>query len=236
MNSVFATATTPITPKHQMEGRKLPSGWTIVEQLKASNGSSGGTFGVGYIATKGTEIAFVKVIDFVEALRNPDPMYELTKLLNNANFEKEVLEYCTARGMSRIMKFIGHEYIYTNETEDPMSRVSCLIMEAGEKDLRRLIQQTGSNSCPWYLQVMNDVALAITQLHKGGIAHLDIKPSNIIAVSENTKSSSHVMKVADLGRVVRKTQVGPFDNASWPGDLRYSPPEALVWSCTKGLV
>ena len=208
-----------------MTGRTLPSGWTLGVQLKASNGSSGGTFGVGYVATRGCEIAFVKVIDFVEAFGNPDPIFELTKLIGNANFEKDVLAYCTERGMSRVMRFLGHEYVFTNGPTDLMSRVSCLIMEAGQTDLRRLVNQTGLNSCPWNLQVINDVALAITQLHKGGIAHQDVKPSNVIAVSGKTSTSTQIMKVADLGRVVRRAQVGPFDGADWPDDMRYSPPE-----------
>ena len=37
------------------------------------------------------------------------------------------------------MRFLVHEYYFTNGPTDLMGRVSCLIMEAGETDLRRLM-------------------------------------------------------------------------------------------------
>jgi serine/threonine protein kinase len=202
----------------------LASGWLLTERLEPSKGSSGGNFGVGYKATKGSEIAFVKAIDFVDALSAADPLLELTKLSNIANFEKDVLSYCAQSGMSKVLKFLGHEYVSSNGTNDPLTRVSCLIMEAGTEDLRRLFNAKGKGACAWNLQVLRDVAQAIAQLHKGGIAHQDIKPSNVIEVA-GLAGASKSMKVGDLGRVVRKQHNGPFDALSWPGDRRYSPPE-----------
>ena len=73
------------TPKAHLQGMTLASGWTLIERLDPSKGSTGGTFGIGYKATKGTEIAFVKAIDFVDAMRSPDPLAELSKLGDIAN-------------------------------------------------------------------------------------------------------------------------------------------------------
>ena len=215
------------TPKAHLLGKTLASGWTLVERLDRSKGSTGGTFGIGYKATKGNEIAFVKAIDFVEAMRSPNLLAEMSKLGNIANFEKDVLEYCTTKGMSKVLRYIGHEYISYNDSDDPLSRVSCLIMEAGTHDLRRLLNlnRNGLVSCGWNLHVLQDVSLAIAQLHRGNIAHQDIKPSNVIAVQEKNLNDTNSMKVGDLGRVVRRDQAGPFDSHPWPGDMRYSPPE-----------
>lgn len=213
----------PVSPKSQLLGTTLASGWLLAEKLEPSKGSSGGTFGVGYKATRGNEIAFVKAIDFVDAISAPDPLMELTKLSSIANFEKDVLSYCAQRGMTKVLKFIGHEYV-SSDPNNPLTRVSCLIMEAGTEDLRRLFNAKGTGACAWNLQVLRDVSQAIAQLHKGGIAHQDIKPSNVIEVAGNGKDSN-TMKVGDLGRVVRRGQTGPFDTLSWPGDRRYSPPE-----------
>jgi|SRR5476649_250037 len=221
--SVLA-AVPPDTPKSQLLGKTLASGWLLTERLEPTTGSSGGNFGVGYKASKGSEIAFVKAIDFVDALTATDPLLELTKLSNIANFEKDVLAYCAKRGMSKVLKFIGHEYISADGSTNPLSRVSCLIMEAGTEDLRRLLNTNGEGACAWNLQVLRDVSQAIAQLHKGGIAHQDIKPSNVIEVA-GVGSSGKIMKVGDLGRVVRREQAGPFDLLQWPGDRRYSPPE-----------
>jgi serine/threonine protein kinase len=181
-------------------------------------------FGVGYKATKDGKLAFVKAIDFVEALNAADPIAEITKLSSIATFEKDVLAFCSDRGMSKVIRYVGHEYISFDGTGNPLSRVSCLIMEAGEEDLRRKVSANGRASCSWNIQVMRDVSQALAQLHSGGIAHHDIKPSNVISIADESLGKDS-MKVGDLGRVVRKDQSGPFDGHHWPGDMRYSPPE-----------
>lgn len=56
-----------------------------------------------------------------------------------------------------------------------------------------------------------------------GVAHLDVKPSNVISVGAS--SVLEMMKLSDLGRSVRKGTAGPFDLLPWPGDRAYQPPE-----------
>jgi len=213
-----------LPPRYLLLGKTLASGWTLTERIDHTNASTGSTFGVGYKATKDGQLAFVKAIDFVEAINAADPMAELVKLSSIATFEKDVLAYCSDRGMSKIIRYIGHEYISFDDTNDPLNRVSCLIMEAGEEDLRRMISANGQASCSWNIQVVRDVSQAIAQLHSGGIAHHDIKPSNVITIAAESRGSDS-MKVGDLGRVIRQSQSGPFDGHHWPGDMRYSPPE-----------
>ncbi len=53
------------------------------------------------------------------------------------------------------------------------------------------------------------------------IAHLDLKPSNVLVFHEK------ISKLADLGRAAYAGHVGPYDNAPWPGDRAYTPPEFL---------
>jgi eukaryotic-like serine/threonine-protein kinase len=220
-----AGRTIATTPKSQLLGMTLSAGWTLIERLDPSVGSSGGNFGVGYKATRGTETAFVKAIDFVDALRSSDPFGAIAALTQIALFERDVLEYCTSRKMSRVLQYFGHEYLWVGDQTNPLNRVSCLILEAGNSDLRRLITVNGLATCGWNLQVLRDVTHAVAQLHTGEIAHQDIKPSNVISFGELPSVSSSDMKVGDLGRVVRKGQLGPFDSLAWPGDARYSPPE-----------
>jgi len=175
-------AAAALTPKHLLLGLTLASGMLLEERLDPPDGSSGGNFGTGYKATRDGKLAFVKAIDFVEALSAPDPLKRLSELANVASFEKDVLEYCTKLGMTKVLKFIGHEYITYDGSSNPMSNVSRLVMEAGTKDLRHLVNANGLSSCGWNLQVMTDVLLACSQLHKGEVAHQDIKPQNVIAV------------------------------------------------------
>jgi len=221
---ILSVSPVPQTPKLLLTGRTLSSGWILVEQLHKSADGTGGNFGVGYRATRGSETAFVKAVDFVEAMGKPDPMAELHKLTSDAKFEQDVLAYCTQHGMSRVMRYLGHEYLQLDST-DLMSQVSCLIMEVGDEDLRSLMSRHGGNSCVWTLKVMSDVSLALTQLHKGGIAHQDIKPSNVISVGGKNVADDKILKVGDLGRVTSKNHKGPFDSSEWPGDLSYCPPE-----------
>ena len=213
-----------LKPRSQLVGKTLVSGWTLVEKINSPPGSTGGNFGQGYRAEMGDKIAFVKAIDFVDALSASDPLSELSKLTAIANFEREVLAYCSESGMSKVLKYFGHEYVSCDGSADLLSRVSCLIMEAGTEDLRGYINVKGAGSCAWNLQVMCDVSQAIFQLHRGLIAHQDIKPSNVISV-KGRAGQPEVMKVGDLGRVVRRNQAGPFDTQAWPGDRQYCPPE-----------
>jgi len=216
---------TSTSPKHNLLGMSLASGWTLDEVLIATPGSSGGAFGVGYRASRGTEKAFVKAVDFWDALNAPDPFVELAKLTQMNLFERDVLAYCMSQRMTRVLRYFGHEYLWVGAQTDPMNRVSCLVMEAGTTDLRRLIVANGLANCAWNMHVLADVALAVAQLHSRDIAHQDLKPSNVIAFGEALPGGPSQMKVGDVGRVVRKDTPGPYDAFSWPGDDRYSPPE-----------
>ncbi len=214
-----------LTPKSQLLGKTLASGWTLVEQFIPTKNSTGGTFGVGYKATRGEAVAFVKAVDFVAAVRAADPFVALQELLDEATFEKDVLAYCADQRMTRVLKYLGHEYFNPGDSADLHHRVSCLIMELGSEDLRGMLNSTGVRTCTWNFEIMRDVTLALAQLHKGGIAHQDIKPSNVVSVASSTEAAESRVKVGDLGRVVRRDVSGPFNANTWPGDARYMPPE-----------
>lgn len=215
----------PTSPKFNLLGMTLASGWTLDELVIPTPGSSGGTFGAGYRASRGAESAFVKAVDFWDALNAPDPFVELAKLTQMTLFERDVLAYCMSQRMTRVLRYFGHEYMWVGAQTDPMNRVSCLVMEAGSTDLRRLIDSNGLAKCAWNMHVIADVALAVAQLHSRSIAHQDLKPSNVIAFGEVLPGNTPQMKVGDVGRVVRMGTPGPYDAFPWPGDGRYSPPE-----------
>lgn len=217
------------TPAQLLEGVTLPSGWKLLEQLKRTPGTSGSNFGVGYNAERvrdgKTEHAFVKAMDFVRAMEKPDPMLELLKLTSEATFERQALEHCGERRLSRLIKLISWEYINQHPGKDLMHQVLCLVMEIGKGDIRRQITRIGALPTSVLLHVLEDTALGMAQLHRHGIAHQDVKPSNVISMTDLSVAAQNRFKVADLGRIVRKGVPGPYDSYSWPGDLHYAPPE-----------
>ncbi|WP_431286531.1 protein kinase domain-containing protein [Roseateles chitinivorans] len=196
-----------------------------MQQLSKSPGGSGSNFCVGYIAERNGQKAFVKALDFVDALAAPDPVAELTKLTSLATFEREAMELCEANKLSRLIRLISHEYVNLDPTNNPMNRVYCLIMEIGAGDLRKQLSHLGVFSCSAVFSILADVALGMSQLHRHGVSHQDVKPSNVISMTDMTVPKDSVFKVGDLGRVVRKDRSGPYDAMAWPGDGQYAPPE-----------
>ncbi|WP_329811158.1 hypothetical protein [Stenotrophomonas sp. SMYL8] len=212
------------TPADDLEGQVLDSGWIVGPKIGKKKGGTGSNFGVCYSVTRGEELAFMKAVDFRTALAHSDPLRAMLALSTELTWEKEALEFCAENGLSKIVRLISHEYFSSPGITDPGMRVSCLVMEVGAGDLRGELSVNAQRPFSWVLSVMRDVCLAVDQLHRKGVCHLDVKPSNVIAM-DSSDCESVPVKLGDLGRVVRKGVTGPFDSANWPGDRGYQPPE-----------
>jgi len=213
------------TPADKLEGVTLSSGWKIGERFIKKNGESGGNFGTCYFATRGEDKAFIKALDFRRAYIEADFISALNQLTGHVLWEKELMEFCSSQGMSRIVRLLDYEDLVLPEDHgDQTKKICCLVFEVGKGDLRRHFDLTSAPRKSWRLRVLRDVALALDQLHRRGVAHLDVKPSNVILVGE-LLGKAEMMKLGDLGRCVRKGMNGPFDAMIWPGDQTYAPPE-----------
>lgn len=215
----------PPSPAAALTGQTLPSGWKLTRQLSKSPGGSGSNFCVGYIAERDGHKAFVKAIDFVKALNAADPIAELAMLTSLATFEREAMELCETQNLSRLIRLFSSEYVNLDPAKNPLNQVYCLIMEIGAGDLRKQLSHVGAFPCSAVFSILADVALGMSQLHRHGVAHQDVKPSNVISMTDMSVPRDAVFKVGDLGRVVRKDKSGPYDGLPWPGDGHYSPPE-----------
>jgi len=217
------------SPKNLLQGTTLKSGWMLVKRLQRTGSSTGSNFGTGYLAERGSEKAFVKAIDFVDALRHPDVLAQLRLLTTEVEFERDTLKACAEAGLGHVIRYISHETVQ-DPNGDIALQVFCLVMEVGDGDLRNTMATQKAFSCAWALKVMAETAKGIHELHTLRIAHQDIKPSNVISVPNSKKASSFgydekLLKLSDLGRVTRQGVTGPFDRYVFPGDSKYMPPE-----------
>jgi eukaryotic-like serine/threonine-protein kinase len=207
-----------------MEGVTLPSGWQIQKKIPKVAGASGGNFGICYSAVRGKETGFVKAIDFRRAFLEKDVLTAINILSSHALWERALMDHCRDHGLTKVVRLLDYEdIVLDSDAGDPTKRVYCLVFEIGDGDLRRKFDITVNPRKSWRLFVLRDIALALDQLHRNGVAHLDVKPSNVISVADDGSDAS--MKLGDLGRAVRRGVTGPFDAFDWPGDWTYAPPE-----------
>lgn len=215
------------SPADHLEGYVFSSGWVVGEKVLKKLGSSGANFGICYGATRGKERAFIKAVDFRRAFNTANVLASISALASHAAWERDVMEYCGAHGLSKVVRLIHHEEVLLDSANgDQTQKIFCLILEVGNGDLRGELSARAAPKPSWNLLVLRDIALALDQLHRKGIVHLDVKPSNVIFIPA-TPGRPSTMKLGDLGRVVRKGMDGPFDTQAWPGDPVYRPPEKL---------
>jgi serine/threonine protein kinase len=135
------------------------------------------------------------------------------------NFERDLVRACTDRRMPNVVQVLDEGSI-TVPGGGPVPRVNYLIFELADGDIRRIMQLSTDLDAAWAFQSLKDIALGLTQLHADGIAHQDLKPSNVLGVKGT-------YKVGDLGRASRRSAAGPFDALRFAGDPHHVTPEQM---------
>lgn len=205
-------------PAYCLEGQVLEDGWIVAERLPISPDGTGGNFSVGYaLLRNGKDRAFLKALDFSRVFGRPDAMQVIESLVRNYNFEQELSYHCRDQKMTRVIRPLGHGTLHIPGFEYP--DVYYIIYEMADGDSRRALSLLDQGAATWKLQTLHDVAAGLRQLHSTGIAHQDLKPSNVMCF-EAARS-----KVGDLGQASRKDRPRPLDDDPLPGDPSYAPPE-----------
>ncbi len=122
--------------------------------------------------------------------------------------------------MNRVVNLIDSGETRTS-SNSPYEVVYYLIFELADSDIRAYVQHEDNYNIGHLLLLMHQVTVALQQLHSDKIAHLDIKPSNVLIFYQKGA------KLADLGRSIQNGQPSPFDSLTRVGDRRYAPPELL---------
>jgi serine/threonine protein kinase len=211
-------------PAQQLVGKTLENGWRVIEKLARTEGATGGHFSVSYaVQGPAKKRAFLKALDYSQALLDPDvdPAEELERLTASYNFERSLHDKCKSSRLSRIAGVLDHgtiRLVAGNQT----GVVQYLIFEfAPRGDIRNFLGGRTTLDMSWTLQMMHQSAAALRQLHSIGVAHQDLKPSNVLMFSPT------LAKLADLGRAFDRSAPSPHDDCDWAGDRTYAPPELL---------
>jgi eukaryotic-like serine/threonine-protein kinase len=211
-------------PADELSGLALENGWTVTSKVTPSDSATGGAFSVGYLVEHATgRRGFLKALDFSEAA---DPLAdqprELQRLTGEFNFERELLALCRDLRLSRIATAIEDGSVALSpETFGALYRVHYLIFELAEGDLRAILDSSADINLVWRFRMLRDVATGLKQLHGHGVAHQDLKPSNVLDYAVDGA------KIGDLGRACARDRKGPSDEFFIAGDTAYAPPELL---------
>jgi len=206
-------------PASRLLGMTLTGGWQVVERLNRLPGQTGGTFSVGYVVAgpNGTK-AFLKALDYEKAMRAPDPARALEALTQTYNFERDLLARCA--GMDRVVKGLADGSVMVPDGTRGDQVVQYLIFEfADGGDIRKYLDISRRFDTAWLLRSLHHITTGLRQLHTEGIAHQDLKPSNVLVFNAT------ISKVADLGCASASGQVGPREDLRVAGDPEYAPPE-----------
>lgn len=210
-------------PAEGLAGTTLPSGWLLEEQVAEYAGKTGGTFCVGYRGSRDGKKAFIKVVDIIGNLdSSQDFVTALFDATAAVRAERAVLQVCGNKRLSRVVQLLDHgQYKIPEYAGHPKENVFYFVFELAECDVRKPLKPDEPSQVAWKLRVLSDVALAVDQLNRVGVAHQDIKPSNVLMMTAMSADALH--KLGDLGRAIQKEVAGPFDTALFPGDARYAP-------------
>src|SRR5947209_9425020 len=190
-----------INAAEHLVGLSLNGGWKVISRLPRNDDATGGRFSVGYIIeNEKDEKAFLKALDFSEAHKAPDPARMLQAMTEAFNFERDTLALCKGKRMRRVATAL-EEGTVTVPNGD--YTVQYLIFELAKGDIRAQQKAAHAIDIAWKLRALHNIAIGMDQLHRNGVAHQDLKPSNVLVYAESDT------RISDLGRAEVKGQNCP---------------------------
>lgn len=206
-----------------LEGTELANGWKVISKVQQNTTATGGKFSISYVverkAGKTTNTAFLKVLNLRQALSHQDPLREIQRLTTSFNFERETLTLCKNKRLKRVAMLIEDGQYTLSNSQFPVFYIIIELAEGG--NLRQQIARFKTLDIAWTLRTLHHIAVGVMQLHTQGIAHQDIKPSNILFFEK------FGAKIGDLGSADHSSVTNPRGQLQVAGDLSYAPPELL---------
>jgi serine/threonine protein kinase len=204
-------------------GKKIGK-WKVIKKLNKGQDSTGGCFSSGYEVEEDEtrRLAFMKAINIEYAIKNAGVSGSFMDMMNQVSeeyiHERDLLIYCRAEKMDRIVTAIDHaEY----KESGSLYPVPYLIFELCKKGDVRRHANLNKPGLSWRLQIFHGACVGLNQLHAHNIVHQDLKPSNILIFNDADS------RIADLGRAAIKSKPNMFSSPNFEGDGDYAPIELL---------
>src|SRR5438094_356230 len=199
-----------------LEGVELPNGWKVLHRL---SNSTGGNFGVSYEVERKhggkTQRAFLKALNLRRIAKEDDFARALERHLQAFNFERDTLHLCRNHRMRRIATLLdaGEHRLPNNIL--PVCYIVFELADLG--DVRKYLARYKKFDLAWTVRTLHQIAVALQQLHTHGIAHQDVKPSNVLIFR------AFGAKVSDLGcaDVQERPSQSPQGTERFAGDPSY---------------
>jgi serine/threonine protein kinase len=207
----------------KLVGQRLIDGWVVESEVVRTGSQTGSFFSTGYIVRHPDgRTAFLKAIDFSEALKSNDFARAVQSIASQFNFERDLLEFCNGKRMRNVVRSIGGGTVDLDNTGSWLSRVQYFLFEPADGDVRKALDLLSDATLAWGLGVLHQAALGLDQLHAASVVHQDVKPSNLLMFDRLTTT-----KVGDLGCASSISNSNPRDAFDIPGQVDYAPPEQL---------
>ncbi len=205
-------------PSESLLGLALDDGWQVVEFIHKDPRSTGGGFSSGYRVQRGSEVAYLKALDFSSAFGAADVPRELQSLTEAFNFERDLLYKCKNRKLDKVVTPISDGSVDAPGFPQYINKVYYIIFELSDGDIRKIKDTFATLNLAFIYRSLHNVALGLQQLHGSGVAHQDLKPSNVLVFDKDSK-------VGDLGRASDLDHPFKYDSYVIPGDRNYAPIE-----------
>ncbi|WP_170133043.1 protein kinase domain-containing protein [Arthrobacter livingstonensis] len=162
------------------------------------------------------------MINYQAIFQSPDPTGMMQMITEAYNFERELVQKCTNRRLSRVVEAYHHDSLPA-QAPAPFP-ISFIIFERADGDIRGLLDEVADLELAVRLRMVHNAASGIAQLHSIQVAHQDIKPSNLL-VFKPQLVLGRTAKIGDLGRATDQQRSAVHDEYAIAGDPSYAPPE-----------
>lgn len=211
-------------------GLDLDGGWHVDRLVEQGAGGTGGYSSTSYfVSRKGGERAFLKALDFSSALEDEDPSGKLYALTSAYEHERSLLRQCEDKRLRRVVVPVADGTAKVSEIFKPLDRVPYLIFPMAKGNIRDEVERWKKFDkkfhLAWALRSLHQTSVGLQELHGLGIAHQDVKPSNVVVFEVEGS------KLTDLGSASQVGNPSQSDKRFITGDVRYAVPEQWYgWS------